>query len=93
MPPQKIYGLIVTEQKVPLVEKADKNDQCYICGFAFSDENYMSIYSNEELSDRRKVHQKCIHNHLQLLPNDTKIALVSVETNEVIAYTQVSEKT
>ncbi|NHJ41029.1 MAG: hypothetical protein FK731_13440 [Asgard group archaeon] len=89
---QKIYGLIVTAQKIPLVEKAEKNDQCYICGFTLGDENYFSIFSDENLTDRRKVHQKCIQNHLQLLPNDTKIALVSVETNEVIAYTHVNEK-
>ena len=90
---QKIYGLIVTAQKIPLVEKAETNDQCYLCGFAFGDENYFLIYSDEKLSDRRKVHQKCIQNHLQLLPSNTKIALISVETNEVIAYTQVNEKT
>jgi hypothetical protein len=84
---QKIHGLIVNTQQVPLVEKSSKEDQCYICGFTFGDEDYYSIYSDKDLTDRRKVHQKCIQNHLQLLPNDAKIALVSVETNEVLTYT------
>ena len=89
MTSQKIFGLIVNAQQIPIVEKSEPNDQCYICGFAFSDEDHYSIYSDKALSDRRKIHQKCIQNHLQLLPKETKIALVSVETNEVLTYTTV----
>ena len=89
---QKIFGLLVTDQKVPLIEKSDEKDQCYICGFTFEKEDCMLIFSDKELSDKRKAHQKCIFNHLQLLPKETQVALVSVETNEVISYTTVSEK-
>jgi hypothetical protein len=91
MTTQRIFGLLVTSQNIPLIEKSSAEDQCYICGFSFKDEDHLSIYSNKELSDRRKVHQKCIQNHLQLLPSKTKIALISVETNEIITYTSVSE--
>jgi hypothetical protein len=90
MSTQKVYGLIVTEQKVPLLEKTEANDQCYLCGFSFNNEDCILILSNEELSDKRKAHQKCLSNHLTLLPKDTKIAIVSVETNEVISYTTTS---
>jgi hypothetical protein len=87
MAKQKIFGLIVTDQKVPLLEKADEKDQCYLCGFSFGDNDCMFIYADEELTDKRKTHSKCIQNHLKLLPKDTKIAIVSIETNEVISYT------
>ena len=92
MSKQKIFGLLVTDQKVPLIEKPNDADQCYICGFRFENEDCMHIFTDENLSDKRKAHQKCIFNHLQLLPKETKVAIVSVETNEVISYTSVSEK-
>ena len=88
---QKIFGLVVTDQKIPLLEKPEENDQCYICGFRFDTEDCMFILVNKELDDQRKVHAKCIQNHLQLLPKDSKIALVSTENNEVIAYTTASQ--
>ena len=87
MSTQKVFGLIVTEQKIPLLEKPDEKDQCYLCGFTFGEEDCVLIITNEDLSERRKSHQKCLQNHLQLLSKDTKLAIVSVETNEVIAYT------
>jgi len=92
MSKQKVFGLLVTSQKAPFIEKPNEVDQCYICGFRFEDEDCMHIFTDEELSDRRKAHQKCIFNHLQLLSKETKVAIVSVETNEVISYTTVSEK-
>ncbi|MFW9924162.1 MAG: hypothetical protein ACFFDW_12835 [Candidatus Thorarchaeota archaeon] len=91
MTQQKIYGLIVTDQKIPLVEKPDEAEQCFLCGFSFKKDDCMYIYTNNELNDRRKVHSKCIQNHLQLLPKETKIALVSVETNEILAYTPANQ--
>jgi len=87
---QKIFGLAVTAQKVPMVEKPEEHDQCYLCGFTFSEEDCMIIYSDEKLEDKRKAHSKCIHNHLKLLPKDAKVAIVSIETNEVLSYTTVS---
>ncbi len=84
---QKIFGLIVTEQKVPLLEKPEEKDQCYLCGFTFGDEDCVLVLVNEDLNERRKTHQKCLQSHIQLISKDTKIALVCVETNEVIAYT------
>lgn len=87
MSTQKIFGLIVTEQKVPLLEKPKEKDQCYLCGFTFGDEDCILVLVNEELNERRKAHQKCLQSHIQLLSKDTKLAIVSVETNEVIAYT------
>ena len=87
MSTQKIFGLIVTDQKIPFLEKPDVKDQCYLCGFNFGDEDCVLVLTDEELNERRKAHQKCVHNHLQLLPKDTKLAIVSVETNEVLSYT------
>ena len=87
MSTQKIFGLIVTEQKVPLLEKPEEKDKCYLCGFNFGEEDCVLVLVNEELNERRKAHQKCVHNHLQLLSKDTKLAIVSVESNEVISYT------
>ena len=87
MSTQKIFGLIVTDQKVPLLEKPEEKDQCYICGFTFGEEDSMLVFVDSELTDKRKVHSKCINNHLKLLPKDAKVAVVSVETNEVISYT------
>jgi len=89
---QKVFGLLVTDQKVPLIEKPEDKDQCYLCGFTFENEDCMHIFCDKELSEKRKAHQKCIFNHLQLLPKETQVAIVSVETNEVISYTTVSEK-
>lgn len=88
---QKVFGLIVTEQKVPLLEKPEEKDQCYLCGFTFGDEDCVLVLINEDLSERRKTHQKCLQSHLQLLAKDSKLAIVSVETNEVIAYTTNGE--
>ncbi len=88
---QKIFGLIVTEQKAPIIEKSLPKEQCYLCGFTFSEEDCLLIYSDETLEDKRKAHAKCIQNHLKLLPKDTKIALVNDSTNEVISYTTVAE--
>ncbi len=93
MSKQKIHGLIVTNQKVPLLEKSVDKEQCYICGFTFEKEDCMVVYIDADLTDKRKVHQKCIHNHLQLLPKDTQIAVVSEESNEILSYTTVSQKT
>ena len=87
---QKVFGLVVTDQKVPLLEKTETNDQCYLCGFSFDNEDCILILADDKLTDKRKAHQKCLHNHLTLLPKDTKIAIISVETNEVIAYTSTS---
>lgn len=92
MTSQKIFGLLVTGQKNPIVEKTDATTQCYICGFRFENEDSMVILSNKDFNDRRRVHAKCIQNHLKLLPDDTKIALVNNDTNEVLSYTTVSEK-
>ncbi|HUT82439.1 MAG TPA: hypothetical protein VMZ29_14655 [Candidatus Bathyarchaeia archaeon] len=88
---QKIFGLIVTDQKAPIIEKSIAKEQCYLCGFSFSDEDCMLIFSDETLEDKRKAHPKCIQNHLKLLPKDTKIALVNDSTNEVMIYTSVAE--
>ena len=52
----------------------------------------MIIFVNEDLTEKKHVHGKCIQNHLRLLSNDAKIALVSIETNEILSYTTVSEK-
>ena len=93
MSKQKIFGLIVTNQNVPLLEKSDDKEQCYICGFTFNNEDCMVVLTDTDLTDKRKAHQKCIHNHLQLLPKDTQIAVVSEESNEIISYTTVSQKT
>ena len=93
MPLQKIFGLIVTTQKSPLIEKPEEKEQCYLCGFNFTNENCMTILADKKLNDRRKVHSKCIYNHLNILPKGTKIALVHTTTNEVLAYTTASEKT
>lgn len=90
MSTQKVFGLVVTEQKVPLLEKTESNDQCYLCGFSFSDEDCILVLVDEKLEDKRKAHQKCLQNHLTLLPKETKVAIVNVETNEVIAYTSTS---
>ena len=87
MSTQKIFGLIVTEQKIPLLEKPKEKDQCYLCGFNFGEDDCVLVLVNKELNERRKAHQKCVHNHLQLLSKETKLAIVSVETNEVISYT------
>ncbi len=87
---QKVFGLVVTEQKVPLLEKTETNDQCYLCGFSFNAEDCILILTDEKLEDKRKAHQKCLQNHLTLLPKDTKVAIISVETNEVISYTTTS---
>lgn len=92
MSKQKVFGLLVTDQKVPLMDKPDEKDQCYICGFTFENEDCMHILSDEKLQDKRKAHQKCISNHLQLLPKETKVAFVSFETNEVLSYTAVNGK-
>lgn len=91
MAQQKIFGLVVTDQKIPLLEKPDTADQCYLCGFRFNEENCMIILVDKEFIERRKVHSKCIGNHLQLLPKDTKIAIISVETNEILSYTSASQ--
>ena len=90
---QKIFGLVVTTQKAPLIDKPEEKDQCYLCGFNFGNENCMFILTDKKLNDRRKVHSKCIYNHLNLLPKGTKIALVHTTTNEILAYTSASEKT
>ena len=91
MAQQKIFGLVVTDQKVPLLEKPEAEDQCYICGFRFDNEDCMIILIDEKLTNRRRVHSKCISNHLQLLPKDTKIAIVNVETNEILSYTPAGQ--
>lgn len=91
MAAQKIFGLIVTDQKIPYVEKAGDSDQCYICGFKLSGEDCLFVFVDTEYTDKRKIHQKCLQNHLQLLPKDAKIAIISFETNEVIAFTPVKE--
>ncbi|NHJ03724.1 MAG: hypothetical protein EAX90_02795 [Candidatus Heimdallarchaeota archaeon] len=91
MTQQKIFGLVVTDQKVPLLEKPDTTDQCYLCGFRFNEEDCMIISIDKEFTDRRKVHSKCISNHLQLLPKETKIAIISVETNEILSYAPVNQ--
>lgn len=91
MTQQKIFGLVVTDQKVPLLEKPEPDEQCYICGFRFNDEDCMTILIDDKLANRRRVHSKCISNHLQLLPKDTKIAVVNVETNEILSYTPAGQ--
>ena len=93
MSTQKIFGLLVTGQNVPLIEKPDENAQCYLCGFRYKSEDCMVILVNKDLNDKRRVHIKCIENHLKLLPAEIKIALVNVDTNEVVSYyTTVSGK-
>ncbi|RLI69312.1 MAG: hypothetical protein DRP02_10880 [Candidatus Gerdarchaeota archaeon] len=93
MSSQKIFGLLVSEQKAPIIEKPEEKEQCYLCGFSFKEaEDCMIIFVNEDLTEKKHVHGKCIQNHLRLLSNDAKIALVSIETNEILSYTTVSEK-
>jgi len=93
MTTQKIFGLLVNEQKTPIIEKPDNKMQCYLCGFSFQDaDECLIIFIDEDLSDKRVVHAKCIQNHLRLLSDDASIALVSDKTNEVLSYTKVSEK-
>lgn len=92
MSKQKIYGLIVTSQNIPSIEKSDDKEQCYICGFTFSNEDCMVVYADSELTDKRKVHQKCIQNHIQILPKGTQIAIISEESNEILSYTAESQK-
>ncbi|MBN1327933.1 MAG: hypothetical protein JXA54_00545 [Candidatus Heimdallarchaeota archaeon] len=88
---QKIFGLIVTDQKIPIIEKPIAKEQCYLCGFTFNNEDCLLMFSDESLEDKRKAHTKCIQSHLRLLPKDTKIALVNESTNEVMTYTSVAE--
>ncbi|MHA1557794.1 MAG: hypothetical protein ACTSPM_12785 [Candidatus Heimdallarchaeota archaeon] len=48
MSTQKVFGLIVTNQKIPLLEKPDEKDQCYLCGFTFGEEDCVLIITNED---------------------------------------------
>ena len=89
---QKIFGLLVTEQKIPFIEKAEKSDHCYLCGFSFKDgEDCMIVFSDEELNTRKRIHGKCLQNHLILNPKGEEIALVNMKTNEVMTYSNLKE--
>ncbi|MBD3192364.1 MAG: hypothetical protein GF308_17125 [Candidatus Heimdallarchaeota archaeon] len=88
MSSQKIFGLLVDDQKSPIIEKPGEAEQCYICGFSFdSTDECVFIFTDKELSERKKIHKKCLQSHLVLMPQDTKIALISEDTNEILSYT------
>lgn len=88
MSSQKIFGLLVDDRKSPIIEKPGANEQCFICGFSFdSNDECVFIFTDKELSERKRIHKKCLQGHLLLMPKDAKIALISEDTNEVLSYT------
>lgn len=86
MTKQKIFGLIVSNETTPYIEKVGKNVQCYICGFTFKDEDGLTVFVDEELKIKKKVHSKCLHSHILQLPEVKKIAMVDKESEEILCY-------
>ncbi|MEA2070994.1 MAG: hypothetical protein U9O98_06850 [Asgard group archaeon] len=91
MTKQKVFGLLVNEQKVPYLQKPKEKEHCYLCGFSLKEEeDCIVIFADKEYSDKRKVHGKCLQNHLRSLDEDVTIGLINAKTDELITEKPVS---